>query len=77
MLKIISIMYVLWAVAIFSTILIAFHNVQRACHCTDCKQTSGGAFSTSIMVPKRHIHIAGPTKEYTYATRVPNGRIGE
>ncbi|TEB34204.1 hypothetical protein FA13DRAFT_73493 [Coprinellus micaceus] len=47
----------------------------RACHCTDCKQACGGAFSTSVMVPKRHVHIAGPTKEYTYTSRVPNGRI--
>ncbi|KAF6744697.1 Mss4-like protein [Ephemerocybe angulata] len=60
--------------------LISVDNIEdyqdhRACHCADCKRTCGGAFSTSVIVPKRHIHYTGPIKEFTYLSRVPNGRV--
>ncbi|KAJ7236588.1 Mss4-like protein [Mycena haematopus] len=41
------------------------HTDQIVCHCTDCKQTSGSAFSTNILVPKKDVVISGPVKEYT------------
>ncbi|KAF6764103.1 Mss4-like protein [Ephemerocybe angulata] len=37
---------------------------QIICHCWDCKQTSGSAFSTNILAPKKDTKIEGPVKEY-------------
>jgi len=41
------------------------HPEQIVCHCTDCKQTSGSAFSTNVLAPKKDVTISGPIKEYT------------
>ncbi|KAJ7804140.1 Mss4-like protein, partial [Mycena leptocephala] len=30
------------------------------CHCTDCKQTSGSAFSTNVLAPQKDVTISGP-----------------
>ncbi|KAF9449779.1 hypothetical protein P691DRAFT_532421 [Macrolepiota fuliginosa MF-IS2] len=38
---------------------------QIVCHCTDCRQTSGSAFSTNILAPQKNVTISGPVKEYT------------
>lgn len=35
------------------------------CHCTDCRQTSGSAFSTNILAPQKNVTITGAVKEYT------------
>ncbi|KAF8182416.1 Mss4-like protein [Mycena galopus ATCC 62051] len=43
----------------------SFHTEQTICHCLDCKQTSGSAFSTNVMVAKTDVVISGPTKEFT------------
>ncbi|KAF7293825.1 GFA domain-containing protein [Mycena chlorophos] len=37
---------------------------QIVCHCTDCRQTSGSAFSTNILVPKKDVTITGPVKQF-------------
>ncbi|KAF5356856.1 hypothetical protein D9756_006787 [Leucocoprinus leucothites] len=37
---------------------------QIVCHCTDCRQTSGSAFSTNILAPQKNVTITGPVKEY-------------
>ncbi|KAJ7617962.1 Mss4-like protein [Roridomyces roridus] len=37
---------------------------QIVCHCTDCRQTSGSAFSTNVLAPKKDVTITGPVKEY-------------
>ncbi|KAK6980975.1 GFA domain-containing protein [Favolaschia claudopus] len=44
---------------------------QVVCHCTDCRQTSGSAFSTSVMVKSKDLTITGPVKEYR--SKVPSG----
>ena len=41
----------------------AYEN-QVLCHCWDCKQTSGSAFSTNILAPQDKTKIEGPVKEY-------------
>ncbi|KAJ6622091.1 Mss4-like protein [Mycena sp. CBHHK59/15] len=38
---------------------------QIICHCTDCRQTSGSAFSTNVLAPKKDVTITGPVKEYS------------
>ncbi|KAF5378768.1 hypothetical protein D9615_006899 [Tricholomella constricta] len=40
------------------------HNDQIICHCVDCKQTSGSAFSTNILAPQKDVTISGPVKVY-------------
>ncbi|KAF7348995.1 GFA domain-containing protein [Mycena venus] len=40
------------------------HPEQIVCHCLDCKQTSGSAFSTNVLAPKKDVTISGPVKEY-------------
>ncbi|GLB42496.1 putative glutathione-dependent formaldehyde-activating enzyme [Lyophyllum shimeji] len=40
------------------------HGDQIVCHCLDCKQTSGSAFSTNILAPKKDVTITGPTKTF-------------
>ncbi|KAF7324012.1 GFA domain-containing protein [Mycena kentingensis (nom. inval.)] len=40
------------------------HDQQIVCHCTDCRQTSGSAFSTNILVTKTDVNIQGPVKEF-------------
>ncbi|KAJ7885256.1 major facilitator superfamily domain-containing protein [Mycena olivaceomarginata] len=40
------------------------HTGQIVCHCVDCKQTSGSAFSTNILEPIKDVTITGPVKEY-------------
>ncbi|WVR05850.1 hypothetical protein IAU60_002876 [Kwoniella sp. DSM 27419] len=37
---------------------------QVACHCDDCKQTSGSAFSTNILPKIAQVHFDGNVKEY-------------
>lgn len=44
------------------------------CHCWDCKQTSGTAFSSNIVVPVKDLKIEGPTKEFKI--KVPSGNVG-
>lgn len=34
------------------------------CHCWDCKQTSGSAFSVNILAPKKDVKIEGAVKQY-------------
>ncbi|KAJ2929790.1 hypothetical protein H1R20_g7295, partial [Candolleomyces eurysporus] len=38
---------------------------QIFCHCWDCKQTSGSAFSTNVLAPVKDTKIEGPVKEYS------------
>jgi len=40
------------------------HENQIVCHCTDCRQTSGSAFSTNVLTPKKDVTIKGPIKEF-------------
>ncbi|KAF9461715.1 Mss4-like protein [Collybia nuda] len=40
------------------------HNDQVACHCNDCKQTSGSAFSTNVLAPQKDVKIEGSFKVY-------------
>ncbi|TFK21620.1 hypothetical protein FA15DRAFT_672431 [Coprinopsis marcescibilis] len=44
---------------------------QILCHCWDCKQTSGSAFSTNILAPKTEVKIEGPVKEF--GVKAPSG----
>ncbi|UZJ55471.1 hypothetical protein CBS101457_004791 [Exobasidium rhododendri] len=37
---------------------------QIACHCTDCQQSSGSAFSTNILVPQKDVNISGSVAQY-------------
>jgi len=37
---------------------------QIVCLCWDCKQTSGSAFSTNVLAPKKDVKITGPIKEF-------------
>ncbi|KAJ7903203.1 Mss4-like protein [Mycena leptocephala] len=37
---------------------------QTVCHRTDCRQTSGSAFSINVLAPKKDVTIIGPVKEY-------------
>lgn len=37
---------------------------QIICHCWDCKQTSGSAFSVNILAPKKDVKIEGAVKQY-------------
>jgi len=46
---------------------------QVLCHCWDCKQSSGSAFSSNIIVPVKDLKIEGPTKEFKI--KVPSGNI--
>ncbi|KAJ7055772.1 Mss4-like protein [Mycena amicta] len=43
-----------------------FHSdqCQTICHCTDCRQTSGSAFSINVLAQKKDVTIKGPVKEY-------------
>ncbi|KAJ7249586.1 Mss4-like protein [Mycena rebaudengoi] len=45
--------------------LASTHSEQVACHCSDCKETSGSAFGTSIRVLKKDVTIIGPVVDYT------------
>ncbi|KAJ7272176.1 Mss4-like protein [Mycena rebaudengoi] len=47
------------------------HKEQIVCHCLDCKETSGSAFSTNVLAPKKDVKITGPVKEYS--VKVPSG----
>ncbi|PFH48242.1 hypothetical protein AMATHDRAFT_150363 [Amanita thiersii Skay4041] len=56
---------------------------QLACHCKDCRQTSGSAFATNVIVPKSQLKITGPIKQYknlvptgNYVTRTFCGNCG-
>ncbi|TFK33328.1 Mss4-like protein [Crucibulum laeve] len=40
------------------------HEDQIICHCWDCKQTSGSAFSTNVLAPQKDVKIDGPVKNY-------------
>ncbi|KAE9400486.1 hypothetical protein BT96DRAFT_919484 [Gymnopus androsaceus JB14] len=40
------------------------HNAQIACHCTDCRQTSGSSNSTNILPLQSDVQITGAVKEY-------------
>ncbi|GLB42495.1 putative glutathione-dependent formaldehyde-activating enzyme [Lyophyllum shimeji] len=46
---------------------------QIACHCQDCKQSSGSAFSTNVLVLQNEVTIRGPIK--TYESKAPSGNI--
>jgi hypothetical protein len=48
---------------------------QIICHCWDCKQTSGSAFSTNILAPVKDTKIEGPIKEF--GVIAPSGNTGE
>ncbi|KAJ6589718.1 Mss4-like protein [Mycena capillaripes] len=45
--------------------LASTHPEQIVCHCTDCRTTSGSAFSTNVLAPKKDVTIKGPVKEYS------------
>ncbi|KII84934.1 hypothetical protein PLICRDRAFT_45781 [Plicaturopsis crispa FD-325 SS-3] len=47
------------------------HPEQIVCHCTDCKQTSGSAFSTNVLAPQKDVTITGPVKNYDI--KAPSG----
>ncbi|KAJ7105586.1 hypothetical protein C8R44DRAFT_886525 [Mycena epipterygia] len=47
------------------------HRRQVICHCTDCRQSSGSAFSRNILAPKKDVTIAGPVKEFSM--KAPSG----
>ncbi|KAF8879327.1 Mss4-like protein [Gymnopilus junonius] len=47
------------------------HEEQALCHCWDCKQTSGSAFSTNVIAPMKGVKIEGPIK--TYDIKAPSG----
>ncbi|KAJ7105602.1 Mss4-like protein [Mycena epipterygia] len=51
--------------------LASTHKDQVLCHCTDCKQSSGSAFSTNILAPKKEVTITGPVKEFDM--KAPSG----
>lgn len=40
------------------------HEDQLLCHCTDCRRTSGSAFTTNVLAPSDHVKITGPVKEF-------------
>ncbi|KAK7050103.1 GFA domain-containing protein [Favolaschia claudopus] len=40
------------------------HTEQTVCHCTDCRETSGSAFSINVLALKKDVKITGPVKEY-------------
>ncbi|KAF8638693.1 hypothetical protein AX17_002015 [Amanita inopinata Kibby_2008] len=44
---------------------------QLACHCKDCRQTSGSAFATNVIVPQTDLKVAGPIK--TFQNKAPTG----
>ncbi|KAJ7105614.1 glutathione-dependent formaldehyde-activating enzyme/centromere protein V, partial [Mycena epipterygia] len=44
---------------------------QVICHCTDCRQSSGSAFSTNILAPKKDVTITSPVKEFNM--KMPSG----
>ncbi|CAK5268022.1 unnamed protein product [Mycena citricolor] len=46
---------------------------QIVCHCTDCRQTSGSAFSTNVLVPKTEVKITGPVQSFDL--KAPSGNI--
>jgi hypothetical protein len=48
---------------------------QIVCHCWDCKQTSGSAFSTNVLAPVKDTKIEGPIKEYS--VKVLSGNTGK
>jgi len=47
-------------------------NEQVLCHCTDCAQTSGAAFSTNILPKDSALHVSGPVN--TYVSKAASGR---
>jgi len=47
-------------------------NEQIICHCTDCEQTSGSAFSTNILPKDSALHISGPISRYV--SKAASGR---
>ncbi|TFK66625.1 hypothetical protein BDN72DRAFT_823162 [Pluteus cervinus] len=53
--------------------LTSTHEGQIICHCLDCKQTSGSAYSTNVLAPKTDVKIEGPVKRY--GIKVPSGNV--
>ncbi|KAJ7144211.1 Mss4-like protein [Mycena epipterygia] len=51
--------------------LASTHKDQVLCHCSDCRQSSGSAFSANVLAPKKDVTITGPIKEYSM--KVPSG----
>ncbi|KAJ6779203.1 Mss4-like protein [Mycena vulgaris] len=45
--------------------LASTHPEQTVCHCTDCRQTSGSAFATSVLASKKDVSITGPVNDYS------------
>lgn len=37
---------------------------QIACHCDDCKHTSGAPYSSNILAPEKDVQFSGPVKEF-------------
>ncbi|KAJ7843498.1 Mss4-like protein [Mycena leptocephala] len=52
--------------------LTSTHVEQIICHCTDCKQTSGSAFSTNVLAPRKDVTITGPVG---YSVKAASGNI--
>ena len=48
---------------------------QLLCHCWDCKQTSGSAFSVNILAPKKDVKIEGAVKQYD--AKAASGNTGK
>ncbi|KAF8868216.1 Mss4-like protein [Infundibulicybe gibba] len=40
---------------------------QTLCHCTDCRKTSGSAFSVGALVKREDVTIEGPVKDFVFA----------
>ncbi|KAJ7585820.1 Mss4-like protein [Mycena floridula] len=49
------------------------HAEQFLCHCSDCRHTSGSAFSTNVLAQTKDVTIKGPVKEYS--TKAAAGHI--
>ncbi|RDB27018.1 hypothetical protein Hypma_005111 [Hypsizygus marmoreus] len=54
-------------------VLASEHKDQVICHCTDCRQTSGSAFSTNVLAPQKDVTITGPIK--TYDAKAASGNV--
>nr|XP_019049699.1 hypothetical protein I302_00118 [Kwoniella bestiolae CBS 10118]OCF28629.1 hypothetical protein I302_00118 [Kwoniella bestiolae CBS 10118] len=54
--------------------VLSTHDVQYACHCEDCKKTTGSAFSTCILPKISDVESNGRIQ--TYDSKGPSGNIG-
>ncbi|WVW79465.1 hypothetical protein I302_101434 [Kwoniella bestiolae CBS 10118] len=53
--------------------VLSTHDVQYACHCEDCKKTTGSAFSTCILPKISDVESNGRIQ--TYDSKGPSGNI--